>query len=143
VTGRLQSKQPRMRKFTRSAGTEVVQPFRLPVEAIAGRSSWLDQSSRCFSQQARVSKPMIDPQFAPEKLLNAISGANNSALGAQSPLPSNRSGIISPYIVLDGRTFSIRVKLGKTGAIREAVIRLSTNPAKPYWMLSWRSIRSR
>jgi general secretion pathway protein K len=88
-------------------------------------------------------KPMIDPQFAAERLLAAISGTNNSALGAQSMPPMKRSGIIGPHITLDGRTFSIRVKLGKTGTIREAVIRLSTNPAKPYWVLSWRSIRSR
>jgi general secretion pathway protein K len=87
-------------------------------------------------------KAMIDPQFAPEKLLAAISGANASAWGAQgaSPNSPNRPGIIGPNISLDGRAFSIRVTLGKPDAIREAVVRLTTSPAKPYWLLSWRVV---
>jgi general secretion pathway protein K len=90
-------------------------------------------------------KAMIDPQFAPEKLLAAISGASASTPGTQGASlnsPAKRPGIIDPNIPLDGRSFSIRVASGKTGAVREAVVRLTTSPAKPYWLLSWRAAHS-
>jgi hypothetical protein len=53
------------------------------------------------------------------------------------------SGIITPNISLEGRAFSIRVALGKRNLIREAVVRVTTNPAKPYWLLNWRNVRSK
>jgi general secretion pathway protein K len=91
-------------------------------------------------------RAMIDPQFAPEKLVAAISGSNTSAPGALSASPDsrgNRRGVIGPSISLEGRAFSIQVMLGKADSIREAAIRMTSNPTKPYWLLSWRMARSR
>ena len=84
-------------------------------------------------------KPMIDPQFAPDQLMAALSGG--SAVASAST--TSRTGVISPVISLDGRAFSIRVRTGQTEIVREAVVRLTTDPAKPYWMLSWRLAPSR
>jgi general secretion pathway protein K len=90
-------------------------------------------------------RPAIDPQFAPRALLDALSGRENASADVQNiPAHSARtSGTIGANISLDGRAFAIRVTLGKAGVIREAVVRITTNPAKPYWQLNWRIVPSK
>ena len=86
----------------------------------------------------------IDPQFAPREALAAVASINSSA--AASVLEARRhqgarAGIIDPPVTVAGRAFGIKVNLvdGATRLTREIVIRITDNPAQPYWILNWRT----
>lgn len=88
-------------------------------------------------------RPTIDPQVASRELLAAIFRSGNQPMKVQDqPASAARSGGLPPNTSLDGRAFSIRVKLGQTRATREAVVRMTTSPTKSHWLLNWRTVRS-
>lgn len=87
-------------------------------------------------------RSMIDPRFAPREVLLALSGGD----GARGTFPTvgqdaQGAGIIEPLLPLDGRAFKIQIDfvVGEARISREAVVRLTGDAAKPYWLLNWRS----
>jgi general secretion pathway protein K len=89
-------------------------------------------------------RQFLDPQFAPKEVLAAVAGANSdavaSALSSRGGGGAN-AGVVNPSVPLRGRAFSIRTELRKASAplVREVVVRLTDQPAQPYWVLSWRN----
>jgi general secretion pathway protein K len=88
-------------------------------------------------------RQFIDPQFAPAEALAALPGQSRDAAAALITSRSSqgaRTGTIDPSIPLGGRAFSIRLEIAQVGGAlkREVVIRLTDDPFRPYWVLSWR-----
>ena len=83
----------------------------------------------------------IDPRFAPREVLLALLGGD----GMRGALPAAGQdvGVIEPLVSLDGRAFKVQIDftLGEANVSRQAVIRLTGDPEKPYWLLSWRQSR--
>jgi len=89
-------------------------------------------------------RQFLDPQFAPPEALAALPGANRDAVASAIALRNSqgaRAGIIDPGIPLRGRAFGIRLEIEQAHGVltREVVIRLTDQPAQPYWVLSWRN----
>jgi general secretion pathway protein K len=85
----------------------------------------------------------IDPGTAPRLALRAV-GQNEQA--TEATLASRSTGgsaspSLPPALSLGGRTFTIvaQVAFAKQIYIHRAVIRLTGDPARPYWILSWDS----
>jgi general secretion pathway protein K len=87
--------------------------------------------------------PSVDPKLAPREVLLTLPGATpeqvDAALQARSR-PGALTNAVAVPASLRGRAFTIRASFRKlertiTG---EAIVRLSENPAQPYWLLSWR-----
>jgi general secretion pathway protein K len=87
-------------------------------------------------------RPMFDPQVAPRAALLAL--ANMDAATVDQMLAARTEGTAAttpdPGAPLGGRAFTIRVEIdtpdGKIA--REAVVRLTDDPAQPYWVLAGR-----
>jgi general secretion pathway protein K len=89
-------------------------------------------------------RQFLDPQFAPAEAVAALPGQSREAaagLIAARRGQGGRAGIIDPAIPLGGRAFSIRLKIERPGGplVREVVVRLTDQPSRPHWVLSWRS----
>jgi general secretion pathway protein K len=96
------------------------------------------------------SRPTIDPQFAPREALLALPSATSDAVseviaarlrqsvGGAGEVPA---GVIDPMVALGGRAFSIHVEVERpnTMVTRDAVVRLTDDPGRPFWLLSWRN----
>jgi general secretion pathway protein K len=91
-------------------------------------------------------RQFIDPQVAPREALLALPSMTpdkiESALaarGSQQPAVDRSAG--DGTASLRGRAFTVRTEFPKSNrAIAyEAVVRLTDNPAQPYWLLSWRA----
>jgi general secretion pathway protein K len=93
----------------------------------------------------------IDPQTAPREALLALPGMDPARVSsiiaerASRPYvgPGNDPGSQSP-ISLGGRAYTIRTEIARPSGVvvREATIRLTDNPAQPYFMLNWKSVGS-
>jgi len=94
-------------------------------------------------------RQFIDPQFAPPEALLALPAMNadgaTSFIAARSnqangSAAGTRAGIIDPTVPLRGRAFAIRADIDKpTSTVsREVVVRITDDPAQPYWVLSWK-----
>jgi general secretion pathway protein K len=95
-------------------------------------------------------RQFIDPQFAPPETLLALPAMNADSAAsliatrsdqAGSAYAGTRAGVIDPTVPLRGRAFTIRVVVERsTGTLsREVAVRLTDNPAQPYWVLNWRA----
>lgn len=82
--------------------------------------------------------PFIDPDTAPLEALKALPSMNTAALANQMAM---RSRTREPFRSLFGRTFSINVVvLRETNSMsRVAVVRLTGDSKKPFWILDWNS----
>ena len=87
-------------------------------------------------REALLALPEMDPtrvaSIIAERTSRPFSGPSNDPAGPQSA------------ISLAGRAYAIRAEISRPrgAAVREAVIRLTDNPAQPYLMLSWKSVAS-
>lgn len=83
----------------------------------------------------------IDPKVAPREALLALPNMTpdqvESMLAARGGAPAAAAVAGTP---LRGRAFTIRTAFQKSDRtiVGEAAVRLTDNPAQPYWLLSWR-----
>jgi general secretion pathway protein K len=97
-------------------------------------------------------RQFIDPQVAPPEALLALPGMDPARVASivtersSRPYvgPSNDPAGSQSGMSLAGRAYTIRTEIARPSGVvaREAVIRLSDNPAQPYFMLNWKSIAS-
>jgi general secretion pathway protein K len=97
-------------------------------------------------------RPLIDPRVAPAEALLALptmdagkvaaliaarAGSTSGSTDGQ-PTPNGAPEVPSQ---LGGRAFAIRAEFEKSSGVRmrEAVVRLTDDPLKPYWLLSWKT----
>jgi general secretion pathway protein K len=91
-------------------------------------------------------RQFIDPQTAPRAVLLAL--PNMDAIKVDDALATREgdgsvaptAGVLDASVALGGRAFTIRTEIDTTDGkvVREAVVRLSDDPAQPYWVLAWR-----
>jgi general secretion pathway protein K len=83
----------------------------------------------------------IDPGTAPRLALRAMGQNEQAADATLASRSTGESANLPPTLSLGGRTFTIiaQVTLAKQIYIHRAVIRLTGDPARPYWILSWDS----
>ena len=91
-------------------------------------------------------RPFIDPRLAPAEALLALPSMDSAKVAALiaaragssagSAIPAGSPEMSSQQA---GRAFTIRIEFERRNGLltREAVIRLTDNPAQPYWVLSW------
>jgi general secretion pathway protein K len=88
-------------------------------------------------------RPLIDPQVAPREALLALANMTSdqiaSLLAARSS-PGFQQARLAGWDALQGHAFTIRSEIERAGAVlvHEAAVRLTGNPARPYWILHWR-----
>jgi len=90
-------------------------------------------------------RQFVDPQVAPREALRALPNMSpndvDSVLAARASQQSALNRTATDLATsLRGRAFTIRAELeraDRTTAI-EAAVRLTDDPANPYWLLSWR-----
>ena len=77
----------------------------------------------------------VNPRFAPREVLLALSSGAGAtlALGAGT----GDAGVPDRQMPLDGRAFLIRIDFAQARVAREAVIRITGDERRPYWLLSW------
>ena len=91
-------------------------------------------------------RQFIDPQVAPREALLAVPNMTpdkiESVLAARGSqqLPTDQS-IGDVTASLRGRAFTIRTEFERSNRTLtyEAAVRLTDNPAQPYWLLNWRA----
>jgi general secretion pathway protein K len=83
---------------------------------------------------------LVDPQFAPREVLLALPTMTPDAVEAALAARSGPPLVIDPTS-LRGRAFTIRTEFQRAHRVIriEAAVRLTDNPAQPYWLLSWRA----
>jgi general secretion pathway protein K len=91
-------------------------------------------------------RQVIDPQVAPREALRALpnmtpDGVESLLAARESQQPVTDRLVGDPATSLQGRAFMIHAELQKPNRtiLYEAVVRLTNNPAQPYWLLSWRA----
>lgn len=91
-------------------------------------------------------RQFIDPQVAPREALLALPDMwpdkIESALAVRAHQLSPADQVVGdPATFLRGRAFTIRTEFQKSNKTvsYEAAVRLTDNPAQPYWLLSWRA----
>jgi general secretion pathway protein K len=87
------------------------------------------------------SRPTLDPNTAPVLALQAAGQPEQVAGNIVSSRGTGRAGqgTLDPGMGLGGRAFTITVSVTLDGRVyvNEAVIRLTGDPARPYWILAW------
>ena len=86
---------------------------------------------------------MADPQLAPHEVLAALPGMTPERVAQMLLERENRSSQFSgtdDVVSLRGHAFSLRIAVSRSNGKRAylAVIRLTDDPNKPYWLLDWR-----
>jgi general secretion pathway protein K len=86
---------------------------------------------------------VIDPEIAPRAALLALANMDPAKADAMLAVRSGAApslGILNVSEPLGGRAFTIRTELDMADGIvaREVVVRLTDDPAQPYWVLAWR-----
>lgn len=90
-------------------------------------------------------RQFIDPQVAPREALLALPTMDRDKVAALIAARNQTNSAVSagadPAAPLVGRAFTVRVEIDKPSGVlvREAAIRLTGDPAQPYWVLSARS----
>jgi general secretion pathway protein K len=97
-------------------------------------------------------RQFVDPQVAPREALLALPEMDSARVASiiaertSRPYagPSNVPADPLSAMWLAGRAYTIRTEIARPSgvAVREAAIRLTDNPAQPYFMLNWKSIVS-
>jgi general secretion pathway protein K len=95
-------------------------------------------------------RQFIDPQVAPREALLALSGMDSprvaSIIAERTSRPYAGPSIDpgNASMSLAGRAYTIRTEIARPSGVvvREAAIRLTANPAQPYFMLNWKSVAS-
>jgi general secretion pathway protein K len=95
-------------------------------------------------------RQFIDPQVAPREALLALPEMDQprvaSIIAERTSRPYAGPSIdpSNPSMSLAGRAYTIRAEIARPAGVvvREAAIRLTGNPAQPYFMLNWKSIAS-
>lgn len=88
-------------------------------------------------------RPFIDPRVAPAEALLALPSMDQAKaaalIAARTGSPSGSTSGAGMSSQQAGRAFTIRIEFERRSAVltREVVIRLTDNPAQPYWVLSW------
>lgn len=82
-------------------------------------------------------KQFIDPQVAPREALLALPTMDDAKVSAA--LAARTGPAPLSQLPVAGRAFAIRAVVDKRGrtARRDAVIRMTDDPGKPFWVLSW------
>lgn len=89
-------------------------------------------------------RPFIDPQVAPREALLALPNMDpekvNAAIAAR--LAQQGATQSTEAISLQGRAFTIRVGIKRPNSVfmQETAVRLTDNPAQPYWVLRWKTL---
>ena len=85
-------------------------------------------------------RQFVDPQLAPREVLLALPGMTPDAVEAALAVRAGQP-LAEDSVQLRGRAFVIRMEFQKRDRIirYEATVRLTDNPAQPYWLLSWRA----
>jgi general secretion pathway protein K len=90
----------------------------------------------------------FDQRVAPREALLALPGMDAAKVAAMlaARAQENVQGTVQPNVQmpavsLAGRAFTIRSEIERpTGLqVREAVVRLTDDPARPYWVLNWKA----
>lgn len=97
-------------------------------------------------------RPFINPQVAPPQALRALPGmsadvvatqiaARMQADNVQSYGTTSATDVTNPLNSLAGRAFTISVDVIRPEGVvsRQATIRITDNPSKPYWTLDWKN----
>ena len=89
-------------------------------------------------------KQFIDPQVAPREALSALPTMNTESIASLLAARTQGNAADSPSAsasLIHGRAFSIRAEIEQASgaSAREAVVRLTGDPGKPFWLLSWKS----
>jgi general secretion pathway protein K len=95
-------------------------------------------------------RQFIDPQVAPREALLALPGMDQPRVASIMAERISRAYAgpsidpSTPSMSLAGRAYTIRTEIARPAGVvvREAAIRLTANPAQPYFMLNWKSIAS-
>ena len=97
-------------------------------------------------------RQFIDPQVAPREALLALPEMDATRVAAiiaertSRPYAGPSNDVSGPQstVWLAGRAYTIRAEITRPRgiAVREAAIRLTDNPAQPYFMLNWKSVAS-
>jgi general secretion pathway protein K len=94
-------------------------------------------------------RPLIDPQVAPREALLALTAMDaqkaDSIIAARTA-DSNRAALSAPGIAataqlpVAGRAFTVTADIERSNGTvtRQAVIRMTEDPARPYWILAWK-----
>ena len=140
------AKQPEYR----TAGSDY-QPRNGPFQSVDELLLVMDMTPELFRRiepalTVYSGRQFVDPQVAPREALRALPNMSpndvESALAARASQQSALTGTVTDLAAsLRGRAFTIRAELeraDRTSAI-EAAVRLTDDPANPYWLLSWRA----
>jgi general secretion pathway protein K len=91
-------------------------------------------------------RQFVDPQTASRAVLMALPNVTEArieeilAARAGDGSAASSEGRLDPGVPLGGRAFTIRAEIDDRAGkfTRETVVRLTDDPAQPYWVLSWR-----
>jgi len=84
-------------------------------------------------------RQFIDPQVAPREALLALPGMDEGKAAAQIAARTGPAPLSS--LPLEGRAFAISARIERPDRVvgRDAVIRMTEDPVKPFWVLSWKA----
>jgi general secretion pathway protein K len=85
-------------------------------------------------------RPFIDPQVAPREAMMALPTMDDTKVTSLIAARTGQIPNVESSLSLKGHAFTIRAEVERPSGIhgREAVVRLTDNPAQPYWVLSWK-----
>lgn len=83
-------------------------------------------------------RPSIDPQVAPREALLALPGMDEAK--AADRIAARAGQNVLSELAPDGRAFAVSARIERADKVfgRAAVIRMTNDPARPFWILSWR-----
>jgi general secretion pathway protein K len=81
-------------------------------------------------------RPFVDPNVAPREVLRALPGMDDNKVAALLAARNGQFSLLPPQ----GRAFGVSLRIDRPEAAiaREVVIRMTDDPARPLWILSWR-----
>jgi general secretion pathway protein K len=90
-------------------------------------------------------RQFVDPQFAAPAVLAALPGIADAHAAAVGQTPGATAsvslfgGLGAPIVALKGRAFTINTEISRSAYVvrYHSVIRLTGNPAQPFWTLVW------
>ena len=83
-------------------------------------------------------RPSIDPQVAPREALLALPGMDESK--AADLIAARAGQNVLSELAPDGRAFAVSARIERADKVfgRAAIIRMTNDPARPFWILSWK-----
>jgi len=83
-------------------------------------------------------RPAFDATVAPREALLALPNAGSTSIDSQ--IASRTGETVASPLPLPGRAFAVTTRFQQSEKTvgHDAVIRMTDNPAKPFWILSWK-----